>query len=227
MDTRVLPFAVCALALAAFLTLLFRRQKGLISGGKGRLPKHFEVEEVSFKRIPEDAEEPLKFLTERLHALGFERASHSVEVTALAQGHYRVLLVPFAHESESALFFMGIESPGRQRAHLMLHIITPLSEGRRVETTTLEGLKELRQPPEVALQIVTEADSIDEVWSRHRRALAEHQRSERQAVRLGTWQTLAASAYEAWLRSAVLSQRLELEPSGTMYRLRPRPRRTV
>ena len=107
----------------------------------------------------------------------------------------------------------------------MLHIITPLSGGRRVETTTLEPLESLIRPTDVDVRVVLDAESVEEIWSRHRLALNNHERAERVSVDPDHWRDLASSAYEGWLQAAVRSQRLQLD--GEMYKVRGRPKSVI
>ena len=115
---------------------------------------------------------------------------------------------------------MGIESRLVGQSPIMLHIITPLSGERRVETSTLVGLRALGRPPNVDAQVVADADTVEEIWSRHRLALTHHERSERLAVAPGEWRVHAARAYEAWLQSALSAQRLTLSAAGDAYVIR-------
>src|SRR5207244_7049818 len=123
-----------------------------------------------------------------------------VRVPALQGFGYRLLIVPFVHEEESTFFLMGIEQHLFPRTELMLHIITPLTEGRRVETTTLPALQNLAQPPRVEVRVVLDAESVDEIWSRHRLALQTHERGERAAIKAAEWRQYAAQTYAGWLQ---------------------------
>lgn len=210
------------LAVAAFLGIVFLllRQGGMFTGGRSRLPRQFAVQDVPFGEIPSDAKQPLEFLAKKLGSLGFTRAELPVRVPALEGRGYHLLLVPFANQQESTIFLMGIESRWPPRTELMLHIITPLTSGRRVETSTLAALETLKPPELVSLRVVLDAESVDEIWSRHRMALSEHERGDRSAISPERWQELAATSYEAWVRVAVRAQRLELDRTGTTYRVR-------
>jgi hypothetical protein len=216
-----------ALAALAFvgIVLLLARPSGLFSGGgRGRLPKHFVVKDIPSTDIPSGAKRPLDFLTKKLSSLGFRVADLPVRVPALQSFGYRLVLVPFVHESESTFFLMGIEQHLLPKTELMLHIITPLTEGRRVETTTLPALQNLAQPPRVESRVVLDADSVEEIWSRHRLALQTHERCERAPVSADQWRQYAAQTYEGWLQSGVRAQRLMLEADGETYRIRSRPK---
>jgi hypothetical protein len=122
---------------------------------------------------------------------------------------------------------MGIEAGLHPRTQLMLHIITPLSGGRRVETTTLEPLDGLMRPKDVDVRVVLDAESVEEIWSRHRLALNNHHRSDRIAVDPDQWRDLASAAYDGWVQAAVRSQRLQLEKNGEMYKVRGRPKSVI
>lgn len=224
MEPGILFVAVAVLAFAG-VVLLLARPTGLFSGGGGRLPKYFVVKDIPTADIPSGAQRPLDFLTKKLAGLGFKPADLPVRVPALQSFGYRLLLVPFANTTESTFFLMGIEQHLFPRTELMLHIITPLTRGRRVETTTLPALENLAEPADtVDLRVVLDADSVDEIWSRHRLALSSHERSERATVIPEQWRECVAAAYEAWVQSGVRAQRLQLEANGQTYRVRSRPR---
>ncbi len=214
-------------ALALLIALWLTRPPRLFLGGKVRIPKHFEVAAFTAEPVPPDAIEPVRFLEQKLQRLGFSPAEGPVRAPALEGFGKKLLLITFSHLDERALFLLAIEADFGRRASLMLHIITPLTEQRRVETSTLAPLLLLATPPRVEAQVVLDADSVDEIWSRHRRALLHYGRDERLPVQPQAWQTLAAEAYEGWLQSAIRAHRLQLEPNGTMYKIRGRPRSVV
>jgi hypothetical protein len=218
-------------ALAAFTCIvalvIFGRPSRLFTGGRGRLPRRFEVKDIPTGDIPADAQRPLDFLTDKLSSLGFEVADLPVRVPALQSFGYRLLIVPFVHRDEGTVFLMGIEAGLHPRTQLMLHIITPLSEGRRVETTTLEPLEGLIRPKDVDVRVVLDAESVEEIWSRHRLALNNHERSARAGVDPDHWRELASAAYDGWVQAAVRSQRLQLEKNGEMYKVRGRPKSVI
>jgi hypothetical protein len=194
---------------------------GLFSRGAGRIPKKLLVQEVSFDDVHGDPKKHLDFLSEKLERLGFVRAQQPVRVPVLQSIGYEVLLVPFANTHEGAIFLMGIESRSFARVpDLMLHIVTPMSGARRVETTTLAALQHIRPPASVDLRVVLDAESVEEFWSRHRRALTSYERAEREPVNIGVWKALVAQAYEAWVEAAVRAQRLRLSKDGLTYRVR-------
>jgi hypothetical protein len=192
---------------------------GLFTGGAVRIPKRFVVKDVPTGDIPADARRPLDYLTEKLRRLGFAPADLPVRVPALQSVGHQVLLVPFAHPEESAIFLMGIESR-LPRTELMLHIVTPLKDGRRVETSTLAALRHVRPPESVDVRVVTDAESIEEIWSRHRRALMQYERSERLAIEPEGWKVPIAQAYDAWVEAAIRARRIQLSRDGSTYRLR-------
>ena len=97
----------------------------------------------------------------------------------------------------------------------------------RDRTSTLSPLEALRRPPDVEAQVVLDAESVEEIWSRHRLALGRHERGERLAVDPEAWRRYAAEAYEGWVQSAVRSQRLQHDANGQMYKVRPRPKGVV
>jgi len=218
-------------ALAAFgcivALLIFGRPSRLFTGGRGRLPRRFEVRDIPTGDIPADAQKPLDFLTEKLTGLGFEVADLPVRVPALQSFGYRLLIVPFVNRDECSIFLMGIEAGLHPRTQLMLHILTPLKGGRRVETTTLEPLEGLIRPKDVDVRVVLDAESVEEIWSRHRLALNNHERNERLVVDPDKWRDLASEAYDGWVQAAVRSQRLQLEKNGEMYKVRERPKSVI
>ncbi|MCK6545074.1 hypothetical protein L6R52_04345 [Myxococcota bacterium] len=217
------------LALAALvgIVLLLVRPAGLFSGGGHRLPKHFTLEDVP-GRLPRSTAELVAFLSQKLGSLGFTPADLPVRVPALSGRGRSLLFVPYVNVAESTFFLMGIEQSVWPRPELMLHILTPFVGGKRVETSTLAILAMLVHPPEtVALKIVLDAESVEEIYSRHRLALGTQARADRAPVRPEEWRQHAAAAYEAWLQSAVRAQRLQLESNGETYRIRARPKSVV
>ena len=224
-------YLYAGVAAAAFLgivgVLYLSRPSRLFAGSRGRLPKRFDVKDVPTGDIPADAQRPLDILTEKLARLGFEVADLPVRVPALQSFGYRLLIVPFVNEDECTVFLMGIEAGLHPRAHLMLHIITPLEGDRRVETTTLEPLEGLIRPVDVDVRVVLDAESVEEIWSRHRLALGEHVRADRTPVPAEGWREVCSAAYDGWVQAAVRSQRLQLEKNGEMYRIRGRPKSVI
>lgn len=222
-----MTYAVVAVAATAGILALVLWGRGpsrLLTGGRGRLPRQLELKDIPSGDIPPDAREPLAYLTEKLSDLGFEVADLPARVPALQRFGHRLIVVPFVHPEERAYFLMGIEAGIHPSTQLVLHIITPLEGQRRVETSTLLALASLRPPVKVHAQVVLDAETVEEIWSRHRRALTEHRRDERLAVTPETWRESAYQAYEGWVQSAVRAQRLQLEADGQMYRVRARPR---
>lgn len=216
------PFAgaLVVIGVVGALILAWLGRPDLLSGGRGRLPRRFEVSALDGVRVPLDARRPLAYLGDRLGRLGFVPADLPVRVPTVTGFGRRLLLVPFVHERERALFVMGIEARLVGESPLMLHVLTPLREGRRVETTTLAGLDGVPRPPGVDIRVALDAETIEEVWSRHRRALIAYERAEREPVEVGDWRRHAALAYESWLQAALRSSRLQLEASGDAYVIR-------
>jgi hypothetical protein len=228
MEGRTGYLLVLLVALGGILALLrLGRSGGLFTGGRGRLPRAFAVAPAGEADIPPEAALPIRYLGEKLATLGFVPAGAPVRVPVLDRRAYRLLLAPFAHLEERAFFVMGIESGLGSGVQLMLHLVTPLAGGRRVETTTLAPLESVARPPRVEAQVVLDAGSVEEVWSRHRRALSRHPRADRVAVEASDWEAQVAACYEAWLQTGVRAQRLMLESNGVMYRVRARPRSVV
>lgn len=216
--------ALVIVGVVGALLLLWLGRPALLSGGRGRLPRRFEVTELDGVRVPLDARQPLAYLSERLGRLGFAPADLPVRVPSVSSRGCRLMLVPFVHREERALFIMGIESRWVGASQIMLHIITPLRGGRRVETSTLPGLREVMRPPEVEIRIVLDAESVEEIWSRHRLALTQHERADRDPIEPPSWRLHAARAYEDWLQAGLRSNRLMLDASGDAYRIRARPK---
>lgn len=220
-DMGLDPFesALILVGVAGALILLWLGRPALLSGGRGLLPRSFQVVELGGVQVPLDVRQPLAYLSERLGRLGFTPADLPVRVPAVSGWGRHLLLVPFVHEAERALFIMGIESRLVGSSQIMLHILTPLAGSRRVETTTLAGLDEVIRPPGVEVEVALDANTVEEIWSRHRLALNRYERAARATVAPTEWRGLAALAYEAWLQSALRSNRLELDPSGEAYRI--------
>ncbi len=216
--------ALGALVGIAALLIWGRGPKRLLTGRRGRLPKVLELTDIPSGDIPSDAQQPLDYLTAKLSDLGFEVADLPARVPALQRLGHKLIIVPFVHPAEQAYFLMGIEAGLHPKTQLVLHIISQLSDGGRVETTTLPALDALTPPSDSHAQVVLDAETIDEIWSRHRRALTDHDRAARVQVHPERWQAITAEAYEGWVQSAVRAQRLQLERDGTMYRIRRRPR---
>lgn len=206
------------------LLLWGRAPTRLMTRRRGRLPRQLELEEITPHEIPSDAQAPLSFLAARLKELGFEPAGPPTRVPPLQRYGHRVAVVPFVHEDEGAYFLMAIEAGLHPKSQLVLHIISPFEDGRRVETSTLGVLEQLRSASNVDSRVVLDAESVDEIWSRHRLALTRHRRELRAPVPADGWRHVAQEAYLAWVQSAVRAQRLQLDPKSEMYRVRSRPR---
>lgn len=209
-------------AVAGGLAALYdraQRAASLFTNGSARIPKRFEVESIVEARLPVDAAGLVDSLASTLTSLGFVREA-PVEVPSLRSTGHQVLLVPFVHEDERALFLMGLHTRWARRSELLLHIVTPLGDGQRIETSTLGALLKLRPPASVDLRAVLDATSVEEIWSRHRRALTSHERAARAPVRPEDWCALAAESYDAWIQAAVRAQRVRLTRDGVAYRLR-------
>lgn len=217
---------VAAAAFLGIVALLVwgRRPPPWLGGRRGRLPRQLELDALEDPPIPADAEAPLDYLTRRLSDLGFEPAGHPARVPALHRLGHRVLVVPFVHPHERAYFLMGIDAGRGAKSQLILHIISELTDGRRVETSTLEALDQFRAASNVDAQVVLDAESVDEIWSRHRLALTRYRRELRAEVPYQAWPAAARDAYEGWVRAAVRAQRLQLDADGQMYKVRARPR---
>lgn len=207
--------------------LLWLGRPDLLSGGRGRLPRRFEVTELDGAKVPLDARQPLAYLAERLGRLGFVPADLPMAVPTVTGWGRRLLLAPFVHPDEHALFVMGIEARWVGGSPLMLHVVTPLKGNRRVETSTLPGLRQIARPPGVDARVVLDAATVEELWSRHRLALNHYERAERQPVAPEDWRRHAAAAYESWLQVALHDRRLRLEATGEAYVLADKRRRWV
>lgn len=213
---------VAALAVIALALLLFSRSHGFFNDPTARLPKTLELDAVAMERLPPAIARLGQTLGEKLLRSGFESAPGVWKVARGPRLSYRVYLFPFVHPGESALFVMTVAGHWSHRPELMLHIITPLVGERRVETSTLLALRDLRAPPLVDLRVVADASTVEEIWSQHRRALFSYQREERQPVTEASWEGLFRQSYQAWLESAVRAQRLRFAGSDQIYRVRER-----
>ncbi len=213
-------FEVATVLTGALMVLLLARPRPpAVLGGAGWFPRRFDAFGPLMAPVPPDALRPLAYLTERLGFAGFSTVGLPLEVAGPRRGG-RFLLAPFVHSEERALFVMGIEVRRFGPCALMLHIVTPLAGGRRVETTTLPWIDTLPKPPGVEARVVLDADTVEEIWSRHRLALMGHARADREPVPVTAWQDLAASAYEAWLLAAFRAELVEVEPDGATVRVR-------
>jgi hypothetical protein len=213
-----LPLVLAALvgALLALSVSRVVRPDGTFTAGRHlRLPKRLVVEPMDEESLPTDARIPLAELRRRLERLGFT-GGPVVRPRAGAE----IALVPFVHLDERCVFVMGIEAGWRSRSELMLHIVTPLDGERRVETTSLAALRRLAAPRGVDLRVDLDAGSIEELWSGHRRALTNYERRERIPFPADAWAVVLGESYAAWLVAAVRSQRIQLSPDGSSYRLR-------
>lgn len=213
---------VAALAVATLAILLFTRSHGFYSDPSARLPKSLDLRPFALERLPVSVTRLGQALGERLTRAGFTPALGAFKVVGGPRFTYRVFLFPFVHADESALFVMSVASSLIHRPELMLHIITPLEGERRVETSTLMALKELRAPPLVDLRVVVDASTVEEIWSQHRRALLGYQREERQVVDATNWTRIFEGSYRAWLDAAVRAQRLQFAGNDQVYRIRER-----
>lgn len=216
---------VALVAFVGVLLLLTRGGLALRSRRRSRLPRRLEWENMAADDLPSDAREPLAFLTDKLSSMGFQAADLPAFVPSPTRRH-RLMLVPFVHPEEHAYFLMGIEAGLTPKTQLVLHIVSPLAEDRRVETSTLAVLEELPTPAGVHAQIVLDADSVSEIWARHRRALADHRRQDRLPASAEEWRVQTARAYQGWVQSAVRAQRLQLDTDQDAYRVRARPKST-
>lgn len=224
------PFVV-ALAVVgggvALAALWSGRGPGLFTGRRARLPRRLRVESVGDADVPLDARSPLDYLSDRLERLGFARAAPVARAFGFGRAGQRLLVVPFVHEDEAAFFFMGIQAGRGARSELMLHIFTPLTESRSVETSTLFPLATLKPPRGTDFRVVEDAETVEEIWAHHRRALTAYERKERAPARAHDWQNRATTAYRDWLDAAVRAHRLVLDVRGDRYRVRSPPKSVV
>lgn len=229
-----LVFAYIA-AISAFIGILLILLGGRSSprpfGQTGKLPLTLELIDVVQSEIPGDARAPLDYLIAKLSSMGFKMVELPIRVPGFHRAGPRVHIVPFVNPDERTYFLMGIrgslEGILNPKSQIMLHIITPMLRGGRVETTTLEVLGSLAKPEQVDVRIVLDAETVEEIWSRHRRALTEYRRDERSEITSEGWREHAAAAYQAWIQSAVRAHRLQLDPEGRMYRVRSRPKSVI
>lgn len=213
---------VAGLAVLTLAILLFTRSHGFYTDPSARLPKSLELKPTALERLPAAITRLGSVLGQKLVGAGFQPALGVWKVARGPRLSYRVYLFPFIHPGESSLFVMSVAGHWGHRPELMLHIITPLEGDRRVETSTLLALRELRAPPLVDLRVVVDASTVEEIWSQHRRALFDYQREERRPVDAEGWQALFGASYKAWLEAAVRAQRLRFAGSDQVYRVRER-----
>ena len=213
---------VAALAVFTLGILLFTRSHGFYSDPAARLPKSPELRPVAMERLPVAVLRLGQALGEKLVRSGFQPVKDVWKLAKRPRWAHGVYLFPFVHPDESAMFVMSVASSWASRPELMLHIITPLEGDRRVETSTLMALRELRAPPLVDLRVVVDANTVEEIWAHHRRALFGYQRQERLPVDESTWRNLFENTYRAWLEGAIRAQRLQFAGSDQVYRIRER-----
>ncbi|NJK88580.1 MAG: hypothetical protein HC923_03715 [Myxococcales bacterium] len=127
--------------------------------------------------------------------------------------------MPFVHEDEATYFFMTMEAGTSRRSQLMLHILTPLTAGRRVETSTLTPLSAIPPPSTTDFRSVHDANTVEELWAHHRRALTAYERRERRGAHERDWLTAARECYESWVHAAVHARKLVLDRSMRRYRV--------
>ena len=223
------PFEITVLLIGVLgaAGLLLMGRPALLSGGRGRLPKSFETSELGPIQLPKDTREPIAYLAESLGRLGFLEADPPVRVHAQTGLWRHLLLVPFIHPEEQALFILGIESVPFANSEMMLHILSPMADRQTVETTTLVGLDELVRPPGTDLSVVIDAESVEEIWSHHRRALTRHERALRRPVTKANWRSHVSTTYDSWLVAALKCNRLTLDSAGEAYRIRPQTERAT
>jgi hypothetical protein len=214
------PFllALLGFGIAFVVALLWlRRPDGLFTGRARRLPAQLECTPIDDAQLPSDAEAPVQYLSDRLAGLGFRRAPSLYHLPRFDRQGRKLILMVHVHPDESAAFFMGIEGGLLLHSQLMLHVLTPLTEGRRVETTTLSALAGLDPPAESTVTVVQNADRIEELWSAHRRQLADFERRER--VDIEPWLDHLNASYTGWLRAGVAARRLVVDPTERVYKV--------
>jgi hypothetical protein len=189
-----------------------------------RLPKDLRLTDVLSQPLPISAHRPIRALSDKLIKNGFSGLIGLWRAKGIRRFAHRVYLAPYVHEDESVLLLLTLVSSWRPRVEIMLHLITPLSDGRRVETSTLGVLRDIRPPTEVDYRSAADAVTVEELWSRHRRALTDYQRSERLPLQAEDWQTWVEASYASWLQAAIRAQRILLANTHTtsVYRIRER-----
>ncbi|MGF1508841.1 MAG: hypothetical protein ACFB9M_04975 [Myxococcota bacterium] len=196
---------------------LWRAPAGVFTGGRVHLPQKLRIRPVTRSRVPRDATIPVAYLSQRLNDLGFRPYEPVLALPDFQRWGRRLVALAYVHPDERAVFLMAVASSWMGRSELMLHLITPLTGERRVETTTLSTLRRLGPPEKTTLNVVDEVERVEEVWSAHRMSLTNFERREREALR--SVEELVRATYDGWLAAGVTAGRLALDPSTRMYRM--------
>lgn len=220
---NLLYAAVLVFSTVGIAWLLMQPQRPTRLKTPQRLPGLLEFAPFKERKLRPDAQKARDFLNERLTRFGFE-AAHPL--MAITNADLKLALQTYVHPEERVFVYLGLEQSGAE-TYLMLHVVTPLSEKRRVETTSLEFLHHLARPEGVALRFATDIDRVEQLYSLHRMALGQFARAERHPAEPNQWATYLQESYRGWLKAGVLAQRVRLNADGCSYRLLPRPRRTV
>jgi hypothetical protein len=213
-----LALLLCGILFVAGL-LVVRRPSRLFTSPGTRLPQRLALADHE-GALPIDVRAPVEYLRDRLGALGFEPLHPILRLPDFERLGHRLLLFAHHHPEERALFLMAIESGLVPDAQLMLHVYTPLTGARRLETTTLAALGVIRPPKGVTLNVALDVDRVEELWHRHRRALTAFERKERSELAAEGWREDVAKVYASWLQAGVRAHRLVLDGSRARYRLR-------
>lgn len=199
-------YVAAGLVVFGLLSMLLRR----IDWQTRRIPRELELKDAP--GVPSAGlSEALERLRPRWEALGFSPPSGVFYVSEDAH------LVVVQNPEERVVCALAWDRLGEVAA---LHLITPLSDARRVETSSLDVLQGWLCPPEVTLQLGPEDLCFDELWAAHRRALMNFERRERQPI--DDWRALLATSYRAWIAAGVRVQRLARDVDPTQLRLRDR-----
>lgn len=209
MAAPVLYLSVGLLLLALLLGLLRS-----IDWETRRLPRRLQLRPATEAELPRVLQEVAAELKERWPQLGFEPPSMQVAEPA-------GLLLAAVNPEERVLFMLVVDT---EDARFGLHAVTPLTDGRRAETTTIGGLGELLRPEGVSLTLAEPETTLDAFWAAHRRSLMSFERKERAPIP-EDWGALAADVYGAWVRAGVRAQRLARDKDPRLLRLRERARR--
>ncbi|MEM1025327.1 MAG: hypothetical protein AAGD10_20795 [Myxococcota bacterium] len=213
-----LALLLCGILVVSVL-LVLRRPSRLFTSLGTRIPRQLTLA-AHEGPMPIDVRAPVEYLGDRLSGLGFQALNPVMRLPDFERLGHRLLLFAHHHPQEHALFLMAIESGLVPDAQLMLHVLTPLDQGRRLETTTLAALGSISSPKGVTLTVALDVDRVEELWHRHRRGLASFERSERRPPSAADWPQEVAEVYASWLQAGVRAHRLVLDGRKARYRLR-------
>jgi hypothetical protein len=194
--------------------------KPLLTGGRGWLPKKVVIRSAESPRLPIDARRPLRVLRTKLTRLGFRLDLETAHLSRRITPRSHFVFIPFVHADERSLFLAIVEYSWLRASQLMVHVITPFDDEVQVETSSLPILANLPKPQGVRLEMALDVDSVEELWSRHRKALGNIERRLRTEWRPSEWCQVAEKTYQRWLQASVAARLLDENTPGDCYPVR-------